>query len=163
MPKKTDVIKISFAADMTKGEIEARIVPKQKRGVMTDIKPYLNVMLSSVKMGLTAILADLPVLRPATKPEIETKVYIFKDEKNDNALYQTRKAIYTAIADVFKNTLKDLFPDVEFIIQAVAHQQDIVTEMSVEDAADHKRLIEDIAKEVREEEVKDDDKSNKVW
>jgi hypothetical protein len=162
MPKKTDVIKISFAADMTKGEIEARIVPKQKRGVMTDIKPYLNVMLSSVKMGLTAILADLPVLRPATKPEIETKVYIFKDEKNDNALYQTRKAIYTAIADVFKNTLKDLFPDVEFIIQAVAHQQDIVTEMSVEDAADHKRLIEDIAKEVREEEVKDDDKSNKV-
>jgi hypothetical protein len=162
MPKKTDVIKISFAADMTKGEIEARIVPKQKRGVMTDIKPYLNVMLSATKMGLTAILADLPVLRPATKPEVETKVYIFKDEKNDNALYQTRKAIYTAIADVFKTTLKDLFPDVEFIIQAVAHQQDIVTQMSVEDAADHKRLIEDIAKEVREEEVKEDDKSNKV-
>jgi hypothetical protein len=162
MPKKTDVIKISFAADMTKGEIEARIVPKQKRGVMTDIKPYLNVMLSATKMGLTAILADLPVLRPATKPEVETKVYIFKDEKNDNALYQTRKAIYTAIADVFKTTLKDLFPDVEFIIQAVAHQQDIVTQMSVEDAADHKRLIEDIAKEVREEEVKADDKSNKV-
>jgi hypothetical protein len=129
---------------------------------MTDIKPYLNVMLSATKMGLTAILADLPVLRPATKPEVETKVYIFKDEKNDNALYQTRKAIYTAIADVFKTTLKDLFPDVEFIIQAVAHQQDIVTQMSVEDAADHKRLIEDIAKEVREEEVKEDDKSNKV-
>jgi hypothetical protein len=162
MPKKTNVIKISFAADMTKGEIEARIVPKQKRGVMTDIKPYLNVMLSATKMGLTAILADLPVLRPATKPEVETKVYIFKDEKNDNALYQTRKAIYTAIADVFKTTLKDLFPDVEFIIQAVAHQQDIVTEMSVEDAAEHKRLIEDIAKEVREEEPTKDDGTTKM-
>ena len=84
MPKKTDVIKISFTADMTKGEIEARILPKQKRGVMTDIKPYLNVMLSAVKMGLTAILADLPVLRPATEPEVQSKVYIFKDEKNDN-------------------------------------------------------------------------------
>jgi len=157
MPKKTDVIKISFAADMTKGEIEARIVPKQKRGVMTDIKPYLNVMLSAVKMGLTAILADIPVLRPATEPEVQSKVYIFKDEKNDNVLYQTRRAIYQVIADVFKTTLKDLFPDVEFIIEAIAHQQDIVTEMSVEEAADHKRLIEDIAREVREEEpVKND-------
>ena len=157
MPKKTDVIKISFAADMTKGEIEARILPKQKRGVMTDIKPYLNVMLSAVKMGLTAILADLPVLRPATEPEVQSKVYIFKDEKNDNVLYQTRRAIYQVIADVFKTTLKDLFPDVEFIIEAIAHQQDIVTEMSVEEAADHKRLIEDIAREVREEEpVKND-------
>lgn len=162
MPKKTDVIKISFAADMTKGEIEARIVPKQKRGVMTDIKPYLNVMLSAVKMGLTAILADIPVLRPATEPEVQSKVYIFKDEKNDNVLYQTRKAIYQVIADVFKTTLKDLFPDVEFIIEAIAHQQDIVTEMSVEEAADHKRLIEDIAKEVRGEEIKDDDKSTKM-
>ena len=162
MPKKTDVIKISFAADMTKGEIEARIVPKQKRGVMTDIKPYLNVMLSAVKMGLTAILADIPVLRPATEPEVQSKVYIFKDEKNDNVLYQTRKAIYQVIADVFKTTLKDLFPDVEFIIEAIAHQQDIVTEMSVEEAADHKRLIEDIAREVREEEIKDDDKSTKM-
>ena len=162
MPKKTDVIKISFAADMTKGEIEARIVPKQKRGVMTDIKPYLNVMLSAVKMGLTAILADIPVLRPATEPEVQSKVYIFKDEKNDNVLYQTRRAIYQVIADVFKTTLKDLFPDVEFIIEAIAHQQDIVTEMSVEEAADHKRLIEDIAKEVRGEEIKDDDKSTKM-
>lgn len=162
MPKKTDVIKISFAADMTKGEIEARIVPKQKRGVMTDIKPYLNVMLSSVKMGLTAILADLPVLRPATETETQAKVYIFKDEKNDNTLYQTRKAIYTAIADVFKNTLKDLFPDVEFIIQAVAYQQDIVTQMKPEEVSEHKRLIEDIAKEVRGEEIKDDDKSTKM-
>lgn len=157
MPKNTDVIKISFTADMTKGEIEARIVPKQKRGVTTDIKPYLNVMLSAVKIGLTAILADLPVLRPATETEAQAKVYIFKDEKNDNALFITRKAIYNVIADVFKGTLKELFPDVEFIVQAIAHQQDIVTEMSVEDAADHKRLIEDIAREVREEEpVKDD-------
>jgi len=162
MPKKNDVIKISFIADMTKGEIEARIVPKQKRGVMTDIKPYLNVMLSAVKMGLTAILADLPVLRPATEPEVQAKVYIFKDEKNDNALFISRKAIYNAIADVFKTTLKDLFPDVEFIIQAIAHQQDIVTEMSVEDAASHKHLIEDIAREVREEEPVKDDKSIKV-
>jgi len=162
MPKKTDVIKISFTADMTKGEIEARIVPKQKRGVMTDIKPYLNVMLSAVKMGLTAILADLPVLRPATEPEAQAKVYIFKDEKNDNALYQTRKAIYQVVADVFKNTLKDLFPDVEFIMETVAHQQDLVTEMSIEDAADHKRLIEDIAKEVREEESTKDDGTTKM-
>jgi hypothetical protein len=162
MPKKTDVIKISFAADMTKGEIEARIVPKQKRGVMTDIKPYLNVMLSSVKMGLTAILADLPVLRPASKSEIEAKAYIFKDEKNDNALYVTRKAIYQAIADVFNNTLKDLFPDVEFINQAITHQQATVTEMKPEEAADHKRFIEDLAKEIREEEPVKDDGTTKM-
>lgn len=151
MPKKTDVIKMSFTADMTKGELEARIVPKQKRGVMTDIKPYLNVMLSSVKVGLTAILADLPVMRPASKAEIEAKAYIFKDEKNDNALYVSRKAIYQAISDVFNNTLKDLFPDVEFIGEAIKHQQILVTEMKPEEAADHKRFIEDLAKEVKEE------------
>lgn len=157
MPKKTDAIKITFTADMIKGELEARIVPKQKRGVMTDIKPYLNVMLSSVKVGLTAILADLPVLRPASKTEIEAKVYIFKDEKNDNALYVTRKAIYQAVADVFNTTLKDLFPDVEFIAEAIKHQQTTVTEMKPEEVLDQKRLIEDIAREVREEEpVKND-------
>ena len=162
MPKKTDAIKITFTADMTKGELEARIVPKQKRGVMTDIKPYLNVMLSSVKVGLTAILADLPVLRPASKTEIEAKVYIFKDEKNDNALYVTRKAIYQAVADVFNTTLKDLFPDVEFIAEAIKHQQTAVTEMKPEEVVDHKRLIEDIAREVREEEPAKDDGTLKV-
>ena len=162
MPKKTDAIKISFTADMIKGELEARIVPKQKRGVMTDIKPYLNVMLSSVKVGLTAILADLPVLRPASKTEIEAKVYIFKDEKNDNALYVTRKAIYQAVADVFNTTLKDLFPDVEFIAEAIKHQQTAVTEMKPEEVVDHKRLIEDIAREVREEEPLKDDGTLKM-
>jgi hypothetical protein len=151
MPKKTDAIKISFTADMIKGELEARIVPKQKRGVMTDIKPYLNVMLSSVKVGLTAILADLPVLRPASKNEVEAKAYIFKDEKNDNALYVTRKAIYQAVADVFNSTLKDLFPDVEFINQAITHQQLLITEMKPEEAEEHKRFIKDLAEEVREE------------
>lgn len=151
MPKKTDVIKISFTADMIKGELEARIVPKQKRGVMTDIKPYLNVMLSSVKVGLTAILADLPVLRPASKNEVEAKAYIFKDEKNDNALYVTRKAIYQAVADVFNSTLKDLFPDVEFINQAITHQQLLITEMKPQEAEEHKRFIKDLAEEVREE------------
>ena len=157
MPKKTDAIKISFTADMIKGELEARIVPKQKRGVMTDIKPYLNVMLSSVKVGLTAILADLPVLRPASKNEVEAKAYIFKDEKNDNALYVTRKAIYQAVADVFNSTLKDLFPDVEFINQAITHQQLLITEMKPQEAEEHKRFIKDLAEEVREEvPVKDD-------
>jgi hypothetical protein len=142
---------------MIKGELEARIVPKQKRGVMTDIKPYLNVMLSSVKVGLTAILADLPVLRPASKNEVEAKAYIFKDEKNDNALYVTRKAIYQAVADVFNSTLKDLFPDVEFINQALIHQQLLITEMKPEEAEEHKRFIKDLAEEVREEVfVKDD-------
>jgi hypothetical protein len=142
---------------MIKGELEARIVPKQKRGVMTDIKPYLNVMLSSVKVGLTAILADLPVLRPASKNEVEAKAYIFKDEKNDNALYVTRKAIYQAVADVFNSTLKDLFPDVEFINQAITHQQLLITEMKPQEAEEHKRFIKDLAEEVREEvPVKDD-------
>jgi hypothetical protein len=136
---------------MIKGELEARIVPKQKRGVMTDIKPYLNVMLSSVKVGLTAILADLPVLRPASKNEVEAKAYIFKDEKNDNALYVTRKAIYQAVADVFNSTLKDLFPDVEFINQAITHQQLLITEMKPQEAEEHKRFIKDLAEEVREE------------
>lgn len=151
MPNKTNVIKISFAADMTKGEIEARIVPKQKRGVMTDIKPYLNVMLSGTKLGLTAILADLPVLRPASEAEVGAKVYIFKDEKNDNALYVTRKALYQAVADVFNTTLKELFPDVEFIAETIKHQQITVTEMKPEEVEEHKRFIKDIADEVRGE------------
>jgi hypothetical protein len=162
MPNKTDVIKISFAADMTKGEIEARIVPKQKRGVMTDIKPYLNVMLSGTKLGLTAILADLPVLRPASEAEVEAKVYIFKDEKNDNALYVTRKALYQAVADVFNTTLKDLFPDVEFIAEAIKHQQSIVTEMKPGEVEEHKRFIKDIAAEVRGEAVVKDDGTLKM-
>jgi len=156
------VIKFSFVADPVAGTIEARIVPKLKRGIATDIKPYLSAILSSIRLGLVAVLADLPVMRPASKSELEAKAYIFKDADKDNALYQTRKAIHDTVAKVFNNTLKELFPDVQFISESITHQQTTVMEMTPEEAADHKRFIQDLAKEVKEEEpVKND--GTKMW
>ena len=153
MPKNDKAIKFSFVADPVAGTIEGRIVPKLKRGVATDIKPYLSTILSSIRLGLVAVLADLPVMRPATKNETDAKVYIFKEGDKDNALYKTRKAVHDTIADVFNETLKELFPDVRFIVEAIAHQQNIIMDMTSEEAADHKRFIEDLAKEVKEEEL----------
>jgi uncharacterized protein (DUF305 family) len=157
VPKNDKAIKFSFVADPVAGTIEGRIVPKLKRGVSTDIKPYLSTILSSIRLGLVAVLADLPVMRPATKNEVDAKAYIFKDGNKDNALYQTRKAIHDTIAKVFNDTLKELFPDVQFIAESIAHQQETVTEMSPEEAADHKRFIEDLAKEVKEEDNTNND------
>ena len=157
MPKNDKAIKFSFVADPVAGTIEGKILPKLKRGVATDIKPYLSTILSSIRLGLVAVLADLPVMRPATKNENDAKVYIFKEGDKDNALYKTRKAIHDTIANIFNETLKELFPDVQFIAEAITHQQNIIMEMNAEEAADHKRFIEDLAKEVKEEEpVKND-------
>jgi hypothetical protein len=151
VPNKTDVIRISYVADATKGTIESKILPRIKRGKSEDIRPYLSAVLSSINLGLTAVLADIPVLRPATEAEVSAKVYIFKEEK-DNALYQSRKAIHDAVAKVFDDTLKNLFPDIRFIHEAIEHQQYAVTEMTEQEAEEHKRFIEDLAKEVREDE-----------
>jgi hypothetical protein len=151
VPKNDKVIKFSFVADPVAGTIEGRIVPKLKRGISTDIKPYLSTILSSIRLGLVAVLADLPVMRPATKSETEAKVYIFKDGDKDNALYKTRKAIHDTIAGVFNETLKELFPDVQFIAESIEYQQATIMEMTSEEAADHKRFIEDVAKEIKEE------------
>jgi hypothetical protein len=157
VPKNDKAIKFSFVADPVAGTIEGKILPKLKRGVATDIKPYLSTILSSIRLGLVAVLADLPVMRPATKNENDAKVYIFKEGDKDNALYKTRKAIHDTIANIFNETLKELFPDVQFIAEAITHQQNIIMEMNAEEAADHKRFIEDLAKEVKEEEpVKND-------
>jgi len=157
VPKNDKVIKFSFVANPITGTIEGKILPKLKRGVATDVKPYLSAILSSIRLGLVAVLADLPVMRPASKSEIEAKAYIFKDGDKDNALYKTRKAIHDTIANVFNETLKELFPDVQFIAEAITHQQNTVMEMNAEEAADHKRFIEDLAKDVKEEEpVKND-------
>jgi hypothetical protein len=68
-------------------------------------------------------------------------------------LYKTRKSLHDTIAKVFNDTLTELFPDVQFIADAIAHQQTTVMEMTSEEAADHKRFIEDLSKEVKEEEL----------
>jgi hypothetical protein len=151
VPNKTDVIRINYVADAVQGTIEGKILPKIKRGKDQDIKPYLSAVLSSINLGLTAVLADVPVLRPASEAEVSAKVYIFKDEK-DNELYKVRKAIHDTVARVFDETLKNLFPDIRFIHESIQHQQYTVTEMTPEEAADHKRFIEDLAKEVRGDE-----------
>ena len=150
VPNKEGVIRLQFTADKNAGTIEGKILPKIKRGKTGDIKPYLSAMLSSVKLGLTAILADLPVLRPASEAEISANAYIFKNPEQDNQLYKTRKAIHDAIGTVFNDVLQELFPDVRFITTSIEAQQYTVTEMSEEEAADHKRFLEDLAEEVRE-------------
>lgn len=149
MPQKEGVIRLQFTADEKAGTIEGKLLPKLKRNKPQNIKPYLNAMLSSVNLGLTAILADLPVMRPASEVEVSAKVYIFKEGDKDNALYQTRKSIHDAIARVFEDTLNNLFPDVRFIASTVQYQQDTVLEMSEEEVKDHKRFIEALAEEVK--------------
>ncbi len=157
MPKNDKVIKFSFVANPITGTIEGKILPKLKPGVVTDIKPYLSTILTGVRLGLVAVLADLPVMRPASSSEVEAKAYIFKDGDKDNALYKTRKSLHDTIAKVFNDMLTELFPDVQFIADAIVHQQNTVMEMNAEEAADHKRFIEDLAKEIKEEEpVKND-------
>lgn len=150
MPNKEGVIRLQFTADKTAGTIEGKILPKIKRGTPQDIKPYLSAMLSSVKLGLTAILADLPLLRPATEAELSANTYVFKNPEQDNDLYKTRKAVHDTIGTVFNEILQDLFPDVRFINTSIEAQQYSVTEMTPEEAAEHKRFLEDLAEEVRE-------------
>jgi len=143
--------RVSINANADKNVVKVQTSPSIKRASLGDRQTLVNVLLAGTDLGLKELLGGLPVLRAASEAEMEAKVYVFKDQVKDNELYKSRKGMYDTFAGIFQETLKSIFPDVEYIDLSQKHQQDIIFEMTSEEAEEHKLEIAEVVKKVREE------------
>lgn len=143
-----NVFKITMQANTAKETIGLKFTPPC--GTSRDVsKTLLQVLMSGSRIALHSILADLPVLRPATDKERDAKVYVFKDVEKDTQLFKLRKQLYLELAQDFEKMLNDVFPDVQYIMAANTYQQDVTTEMSREEAEAHLKSVQEVAEYVR--------------
>lgn len=152
---KNKQYKILFDADPVKSEISVKFTPYIRDKSDSDVQLYLNVLLSGLTVAMSRLLRDLPLLRPATKEELDAKIYIFKYEEKDNRLYNVRKQLHRELSNTFSSALTNLFPDVEYINDTLVNQQELVMAMTPEQAAQHKKDIEDLAKSIKEAYIAD--------
>lgn len=158
MTKKTrNFYSIVIKADKDLGQVKVKTSPQVPKTNLDELQYLLNVLITGTDAGLKEMLGGLPVLRPASEVEREANVYVFKDEERDNALYKQRKALHDSIANVFNNTLKTLFPDIEYINSVQNHQQELVFDMSAEEAEEHQAEIQKIVEQVRNDDGKEDE------
>ena len=151
MPKKNyRLYKVTLTSNIDKGQIKATYFPKLETSQPHERDYYVNTFLSGIELVMKQLLGDLPVLRPATDEERALEVYVFKDSEKDNNLYQARKAIYQAVANVFQNVLSGMFPDVEYVDTCASAQQEIAFNMSESEIEEHKYELEELSKKIRE-------------
>jgi hypothetical protein len=147
--------KVTISADAGKQSVKVTTSPSLKRCSLQDHQTLVNVLLAGVDLGLKELLGALPVLRPASAEEKEAQVYVFKDEEKDNKLYNERKNMYNAVAQVFEGTLSELFPDIEYIDNSIKNRQEIIFDMSKEEAEQYQEEMEELTKRVREATVEE--------
>ena len=148
--KKTYTHKVTINANEKTNEVKIHTSPSLKKASLKDRQVLVNVLLAGGDLGTRSILGELPKLRPASELEVESKVYVFKNPEADNKLYNSRKAMYETIRNIYTKTLSDLFPDVEYIEQCTKYQQEVVFEMTKDEADTHNEEIEEVVKIVRE-------------
>ena len=148
--KPNHLYKVSYLTNKDKGQLKVKFSPDLKVADLEDAQIHTNSVLSGTRIALNILLGGIPVMRPATDEEVEAKVYIFKDEKADNELYKVRKQTYESLANTFDGILKELFPDIDYIQSTIKHQQELVFDMNTDQAEEHKYMLEQIAKRVRE-------------
>jgi len=151
--KKKVTHKITYSVDAAKGELKVLMTPSMKRSKLEDHQILVNAVIAGNDIALQRLLGTLPLLRPATDAERELKIYVYKDDMVDNDLFNKRKALYDMVAKSFEGTLEALFPDVRYIEQSRQHQQEIIFDMTSEEAEEHKLLVEEVVAKVREEDV----------
>lgn len=150
--KKKKPLKINITADITNGHVDLRFTPKLKTAEFDKEKQlYITTLLAGSQLGLTVLLDQLPLLRPATEEEVELKTYIFKDEEADNKLYKARLALYTSLGETFAQTLSELFPDIEYIENTLKHHQEEAMNNTREEHAKVLVKLRKLAKKIREE------------
>ncbi len=152
-----NVYTLSISSDVDKGEITVGFTPKLEDGGKEEAQQHLNNLLAGIHIALHSIMADIPVMRPATELERESQLYIFKDEENDNRLYNTRKQLHDGLGNVFTNILKEVFPDIEYIQGSIQHQQELALNMNPKEVADYQKQVKEIADKVRAMKDEDED------
>lgn len=117
----------------------------------TSFTHLLNNALNNMPQALATMLANVPVLRPASAIEQEHKIYVFNEGDHgevENKLYKYRKDLYDTIAAVFSQMLSTVFPDIEYIEGCKQYQQ--LYCMEHPDDTEHIKAIEETTQYVRE-------------
>ena len=141
--------RVNFKINANKGEIKVDFSPSVKRAKLQDHQILVNGTLAGANIALRMLLGGLPILRPATEMETEAKIYVFKDVKVDNEVFNQRKTLYDKLVASFEETLGALFPDIEYVNSCSAYQQEIVFEMTEEEAQNHHLDVAEIVQKVR--------------
>lgn len=150
-PKKV-YYKANITMDVEEKKSKVSFTPAFDVAKPDNVTTHLNNFITGMGIGFNILLGALPVLRPATQEEADAKIYIFKDVDKDNALYQSRKRLYNTVANSFNAVLRQCFPDIDFINQSIAHQQEKVHNMTKEELNNHQEFVKILADKIRNEE-----------
>jgi|LGVE01.1.fsa_nt_gb hypothetical protein len=157
--KRAYTHKINISADVDANTVKVSYIPSIKLVTLQDHQVFVNLTLAGMDMGLKELLGALPVLRPASAQEIEKSVYVFKDQIKDNKLYKERKQMYDTVANIIQNTLKVLFPDVEYIDTCTQNQQELIFDMTREEAEAYNAELVELTEAIRNPIVEEDEDS----
>lgn len=149
--KRKTIYTVQIKYDKEGKNISVRFLPGMNNATKSDKQDHMNGLLEGFRLGLNVLFAEIPMLRPATEQEVDEHVYIFKDEVADNQLYKNRKVLRGELIEMFDSTLHELFPDIYYIDASLEHQQETVTAMSKEEAAEYTKKIAEVAAAVRAE------------
>ena len=153
--KKKRTAKVTMTADMDSNTVKVTYGKSVQGMDQATRQLHLNITLAGVDGSLKKLLGPLPQLRVATDEEREAKIYVFADQ-SENDLYKGREQLHRTIADVFQNTLQDLFPDVIYVDECRKYQQETIFDMSSEEATEYQKEIEAITDSVKEKLEKGD-------
>lgn len=146
--KKKKVYRVTMTADMDENVVKVgygRSVALMKQA---DRQMFLNITLAGTDTSLKKLIGGLPMLRPATDEEREANIYVMVNGKEDDDLYRGRSELYHTIANLFQNTLHELFPDVEYKEKCTEYQQELIFDMTKEEAEEYQKEIEALTESV---------------
>lgn len=151
--EKPKTYRIVYTTNVDKGRIKVKFTPDMKTGTLQDLQVHVNSILSGTHIALVSLLNGLAMMRPATDEERDAQVYIFKNEEQDNQLYKSRLQLHDTLANTFDGILKTIFPDVQYIEQVRKHQQEIIFEMTEEEAQEHQTMLANLAEKIRQVDI----------
>lgn len=149
--KRKRVRTVTISVDTAQKQVQVSFTPKPNPGSGEDLNAYLNGLSAGMRVAFAALLQNVPMLRPATQEEMDAHIYVFKNEGPDNQQYNLRKKLYNSIAAEFAATLREAFPDVEYIDTSLQYQQELALDMSSEDAENHRLKIAEVVENIRKD------------
>ena len=150
MKKKAKVRRIVISVFEEENRVSVSFVPRLSSKQQDNVSKHLNTLVNGFSLGLQTLLRNDVMLRPATPEETEANIYVFKDAEKDNKLYDARKNLYNQFTDVLSSIVAQLFPDVLYINRSIEYQQNLVTEMTPEEAKAHQETIQKIVDQLKD-------------
>ena len=140
--------RITMSLDGTESKV--RFTPKLTNENLGD---YINTIVNVFPSACVNVLSQIPLLRPACDKEREAHVYVFQDSElgeGENRLFAMREKLYDTLTAVFSTVLSTAFPDIEYIKQCKAYQQEYCTSHDEAERKEYLDKVEEVTYYVRQ-------------